>query len=114
MVCRSARSIRTCPPPLTLATVRANLRKLARDAGDLSGSLRWRRDALARIRTGYLGMRAGRGSGVCCTTPRTSAATPIPEARPSPVLAGLRDAMEAGAGDIAIISPHFVPGDGGN
>ncbi|MCR6496774.1 phospholipase D-like domain-containing protein [Thermomonas sp. S9] len=40
-------------------------------------------------------------------------ATPIPEARPSPVLAGLRDAMEAGAGDIAIISPYFVPGDGG-
>ena len=101
------------PATLTLDTVRANLRKPARDAGDsewiaaLGDS-----DALARIRTGYLGMRWTRQWRLLHDAP-DKLATPIPEARPSPVLAGLRDAMEAGAGDIAIISPYFVPGDGG-
>jgi putative cardiolipin synthase len=101
------------PATLTLDTVRANLRKPTREAGESEWiAALGDTDALARIRKGYLGMRWTQDWHLLHDAP-DKLTLPVPEARPSPVLTGLLDAMEAGSGDIALISPYFVPGEGG-
>ena len=69
-------------------------------------------DALARIRVGYLGMRWTRDWRLMQDS-ADKLTVAVPDAHASPVLDGLRSAMQAGKREVTIISPYFVPGESG-
>ena len=104
------------PQGEALQAVRESLRQSTSDAGKEA----WVQalgepDALARIRVGHLGMRWTQQWQLLQDAPDklVQQVQPIAGTDASPILAGLRSAMQSSQREIAIISPYFVPGEEG-